>query len=186
MRLPAHPPSLHQVTNREKESELVTLLRLLHRSTPLWYPEPHPHRKLVPGRKLEVDVVLPHRPTWDGHLYLARPLVIEVEGGMFAFRNQQGVLQAQGAHGSVGGALRDLEKYNLLATLGYALVRVLPKQVTNGEALTLIDAMLLTLSQEAERMIGQGYHPDREEWRLIFEEPHPPVATPRRRGRVTT
>lgn len=46
-------------------------------------------------------------------------VAIEIEGGIYSGR----------AHGSVTGILRDMEKYNLAAMLGWRVIRIEPKRV---------------------------------------------------------
>lgn len=59
-------------------------------------------------------------------------VLLEVEGGFFV----------GGRHSRGAGALKDMEKYNAAALLGYRLLRVTPRQIDNGEALTLVDSIL--------------------------------------------
>lgn len=84
-------------------------------------PVPVPEYKFHPTRKWRFDYAWPH-------LLLA----LEVEGGAFvAGRHTRGV-----------GFVKDLEKYSEAAILGWRIVRVTPKQVKNGEALTLVERAL--------------------------------------------
>jgi hypothetical protein len=59
-------------------------------------------------------------------------LALEVEGGIFI----------RGAHGSVGGILRDMEKYNAAAILGWRVLRVLPGEVTLLKTIEMIKCAL--------------------------------------------
>lgn len=59
-------------------------------------------------------------------------LAMEVEGGAFV----------GGRHTRGAGFVKDLEKYTEAAILGYRIIRVTPKQVKNGEALTLVQRAL--------------------------------------------
>lgn len=59
-------------------------------------------------------------------------LALEVEGGAFI----------GGRHSRGAGFVKDLEKYNTLTTMGWRLLRVIPKQIANGEALTLAEHVL--------------------------------------------
>ncbi len=63
---------------------------------------------------------------------MAVRVAVEVEGGAFI----------QGRHSRGAGFLKDMEKYNTLACLGYRLIRVTPRQMANGEALTWCDKAL--------------------------------------------
>jgi very-short-patch-repair endonuclease len=56
-------------------------------------------------------------------------LALEVEGGVFI----------QGRHSRGAGMVKDMEKYNAAAAAGWRILRVTPKQVTNGEALTVVE-----------------------------------------------
>jgi hypothetical protein len=51
-----------------------------------------------------------------------RKIAIEIEGGIFT----------QGAHGSIEGALRDIEKYNAATLLGWRILRYLPDHATRA------------------------------------------------------
>lgn len=59
-------------------------------------------------------------------------VAVEVEGGAFV----------AGRHTRGAGFVKDMEKYNTLACLGYRLIRVTPRQIANGEALTWCDRIL--------------------------------------------
>lgn len=66
--------------------------------------------------------------------FVPQRLAVEVEGGY----------AIAGRHTSVKGFLADLEKYAVLACLGWRLLRVTPRQVASGEALTWIERALGT------------------------------------------
>lgn len=55
-------------------------------------------------------------------------VALEVEGGVFI----------RGAHGSISGIKRDLEKYNLAASLGWRIFRVLPQDVCMQKTIELL------------------------------------------------
>lgn len=59
-------------------------------------------------------------------------LAIEVEGGAFI----------GGRHTSGSGFLKDMEKYNAAVLLGWRVLRVTPRMVASGEALTLVERAL--------------------------------------------
>jgi hypothetical protein len=61
-----------------------------------------------------------------------RKLALEVEGGVFI----------RGRHSRGAGMVKDMEKYNALAAMGWLLLRVTPKQMRNGEALSLAERTL--------------------------------------------
>lgn len=56
-------------------------------------------------------------------------VAIEVEGGVFT----------KGAHGSITGILRDIEKYNLAAKDGWTILRTLPGKIFDFEFIRLIE-----------------------------------------------
>lgn len=84
--------------------------------------------------KIEVEpeymFALPRKWRADYRIRDTRVLV-EFEGGLFA-KGKQG-------HSSVTGILRDIEKYNTAALLGWLVIRVTPKHVVSGEALKWIE-----------------------------------------------
>ena len=90
------------------------------------------------GRRWRFDLAWPDRR-----------LAVEIEGGLFGRGGKGsnapcpacGQVPA-GAHRSVDGVLRDMEKYNHAALLGWRVLRVLPGQVESGEALALIERAL--------------------------------------------
>lgn len=59
-------------------------------------------------------------------------MALEVEGGVFI----------QGRHSRGVGMVKDMEKYNAAAALGWRIVRVTPKQMRSGEALTAVESAL--------------------------------------------
>lgn len=61
---------------------------------------------------------------WSPPLMVA----VECEGGVFT----------KGAHGSISGILRDLEKYNLAAAHGWIVLRQIPDKLCSAEMLDLI------------------------------------------------
>lgn len=56
-----------------------------------------------------------------------RKILIEYEGGLFKAEKS--------GHSSVAGIIRDIEKYNLAALLGYVVIRITPMHVKSGQAL---------------------------------------------------
>lgn len=77
-------------------------------------PEPMAEYRFHDKRKWRVD--------W---CFVAEKVALEVEGGAWV----------GGRHTRGAGFLKDCEKYNTLACLGYRLIRVTPQQIENGEAL---------------------------------------------------
>lgn len=78
-------------------------------------PDPVEEFKFHPVRKWRIDLCWPEQK-----------LALEIEGGTF---------QNRGAHrGSIGGYLKDIEKYNALSILGYSLLRFTPQQMESCES----------------------------------------------------
>ena len=65
--------------------------------------------------------------------WVGEQLALEVEGGYAMIR---------GRHTSAKGFLADQQKYNALACLGWRLLRVTPRDVASGAALTWIQLAL--------------------------------------------
>jgi very-short-patch-repair endonuclease len=71
-------------------------------------------------------------------------LILEVDGGVFGkgkpcplCKRRQG-----GAHSSIKDILRDMERANAAAMLGWRFLRVTPDQMNDGTALTLVERAL--------------------------------------------
>lgn len=60
--------------------------------------------------------------------FVPQKLLVEVEGGLFV----------KGAHSNPLGIIRDMEKSNLAALGGWALLRYSPAQIKSGEAIAQI------------------------------------------------
>lgn len=86
-------------------------------------PEPIPEFKFHPTRKWLIDYAWPNESS-DG----VQGVALEIEGG--AFRGP--------GHRSVGVFLRNIEKYNEAAILGWILIRVTTDQVKSGECFGLV------------------------------------------------
>lgn len=71
--------------------------------------------------------------------FIEARVALEVEGGY----------ASRGRHTRLTGFLGDMEKYNSLACHGYRLLRVTPRQVANGEALTWVTRILAGLPTTA-------------------------------------
>lgn len=84
-------------------------------------PVPEFHFAKGEGRRWRVDWV-----------FLEPRIALEVEGGY----------SLNGRHTRPAGFLRDLEKYNTLACYGFRLLRVTPRQIANGSALTWVQRIL--------------------------------------------
>ena len=100
------------------------------RASPAWVLE-YKFAPLVPsadGKKL-INV-----RRWAFDLACPTKLIsVEVEGGLFV---------AGGRHGGARSVVRDLEKRNAAATLGWRTIHVTPSMVKSGEALRLVKALL--------------------------------------------
>lgn len=84
-------------------------------------PEPVMEHQFCPTRKFRFDFAWPEQK-----------LALEVEGGVFI----------RGAHGSISGIMRDMEKYNLAALYGWRVLRVVPEKLCMADTATLIGLCL--------------------------------------------
>lgn len=82
-----------------------------------------------PTRRWRFDFAWPHAK-----------VAVEVEGGVYPSRQPDGSLQA--GHARPAMFTKDVEKYNEAAILGWMLIRVTPKMVKDGTALTVIERAL--------------------------------------------
>ena len=80
-------------------------------------PAPTPEYKFHPTRRWRIDW------SWPDHR-----LALEVEGGVWS----------GGRHTRGAGFLKDAEKYNELARLGWRLIRVTPSQLPTLETIALL------------------------------------------------
>lgn len=78
----------------------------------------HPFSKEL-GRKHRFDLA------WKD-----RMLALEIEGGIWT--------RGGGRHNRGSGYLRDIEKYNLAAQLGWKVLRCTPQDINTGKALVLV------------------------------------------------
>ncbi len=68
-------------------------------------------------------------------------IALEVEGGVYGGKALNG-RRYKGAHSSISGMLRDLEKYNQAAVCGWRVLRVTPdKLFTQGTVDMLVDVL---------------------------------------------
>ena len=84
-------------------------------------PEPVPEYRFHPTRRWRFDWCWPNER-----------LALEVQGGLFV----------QGRHSRGAALLKEHEKLNAAAALGFRVLFVTPKQIANGEALTVVEAAL--------------------------------------------
>jgi very-short-patch-repair endonuclease len=74
-----------------------------------------------PARKYRLDLAFP-----------TLKVGVEIDGGIFS----------RGAHGSISGILRDIDKHNLLVMCGWRVLRFTPTQVRQGEAIEMLKELL--------------------------------------------
>jgi len=63
---------------------------------------------------------------------LEHKIAIEQEGGIYT----------RGAHGSVSGILRDIEKYNLATVCGWRILRVQPENLLSNHTFDMIQKLI--------------------------------------------
>lgn len=84
-------------------------------------PAPVPEYRFHPARRWRFDFC------WPTHR-----LALEVQGAIFT----------QGRHTRGAALLKEFEKLNAAATLGYRVLFCTPTQIANGEAVQLVEAAL--------------------------------------------
>lgn len=101
----------------------------------LGLPAPEPEyqfaRHLTPAQLAAVGQVKPRKWALDW-AFLPQRVAVEVEGGY----------AIGGRHTSAKGFIGDQEKYNVLACLGWRLLRVTPRDVRSGAAVQWIERLL--------------------------------------------
>lgn len=70
--------------------------------------------------------------------FVAQKLAVEIDGGVWT----------QGRHTRGTGYVKDCEKFAHAAILGWRVMRVVPQQVKNGQAIRWIEAALTGRAQE--------------------------------------
>lgn len=101
------------------------------------YPIPvEEHKGWHPTRKWRFDIAWPDLK-----------IAIEKEGGIYGKGDECPMCgkKGGGAHSSVTGMLRDIEKYNEAGLLGWMVLRVTPEDVKNGLIYNLIDRAMLNV-----------------------------------------
>lgn len=79
---------------------------------------------------MPIDDSLPERSTFEAVVVQRiKKIALEVEGAVWS----------QGRHTRGSGFVKDMEKYNEAALLGWIVYRVSTNQVTSGEALKLVE-----------------------------------------------
>lgn len=88
-------------------------------------PEPMLEFKFHPERKWRFDFafIIPSDNTF---------VALECEGGIYT----------RGAHGSISGIKRDMEKYNAAAARGWRILRVTPDDLCTQDTVTLLHQAL--------------------------------------------
>lgn len=98
---------------------MAVSLPLLCRS--LGLPEPVSEHRFAPPRRWRFDYA------WE-----RQKLALEVQGGLFT----------RGRHTQGSWLLKEHEKLNRAAALGWRVIYCTPKQIANGEAIQVIEAAL--------------------------------------------
>jgi len=80
------------------------------------------------------------------YVILSHKIAIEVEGGVWS----------NGRHTRGSGFVKDMEKYNEAARLGYRLIRVQPQELLTGYTISLIEdiASFVTLKSNTDIVIN--------------------------------
>lgn len=117
--MPVHIEKLS--TSKDAPAEFARQCILLH------FPTPVREYHFAKPRMWRFDVAFPDYK-----------IAVEVEGGMFLPTKGKHA----GRHTSPTGIKRDLEKYGEAAVLGWTVLRVLPEQVNNGDAVVLLERLL--------------------------------------------
>lgn len=86
-------------------------------------PKPEAEFRFHPTRRWRFDFAWPNEK-----------LAVEVQGGAF--------MVGGGRHTRGGGFRKDAEKFSEAAILGWRVIHVLPEQMANGAALTLVSRAL--------------------------------------------
>lgn len=95
-------------------------------------PEPEREYRFHKDRKWRFDYAFPR---WK--------VALEVEGGVFGFTDPKtGKRRMGGAHSSITGIKRDIEKYSYAAAMGWLVVRCMPTTLATGETLAFVKGAL--------------------------------------------
>ena len=84
--------------------------------------------RFAPPRRWRADFYLGHYMGSNSCLECGKPILVEIDGGGYV----------AGRHSRGAGMEKDAEKQSAAAILGYRVVRVTPKQVEDGRALSWI------------------------------------------------
>lgn len=91
----------------------------------------------VPGRRFAADFA-----------FLAERLLVEVQGGIAAFVRDDGE-ERRGAHGSVSGVIKDLERGNLATLHGWRVLRFMPQAMREDDIAETVDVIERALKWRA-------------------------------------
>ena len=103
-------------------------------------PRPEREYRFAEPRRFAFDLA------WPEPYYVA----LEIEGGVFGKGKPCPLCNARpvAGHRSIDRFLRDMEKYNLAASMGWCIIRVLPEQLESGEAVALVENALASRGWE--------------------------------------
>jgi very-short-patch-repair endonuclease len=99
----------------QAEEELARHIRAVN------LPEPVREYRFAPQRRWRADFAYPEQK-----------ILIECEGGLWV----------NGRHNRPAGFIKDAEKYNEAACLGYRVIRVTPDMIRSGEAVRYIERVM--------------------------------------------
>lgn len=122
LRLKDLPPEMRDAARALRRKEAAEeRIRLVRHFTAAGLPTPTPEHQFAPPRLWRLDLA------WPAHR-----LALEVEGGVWT----------EGRHTRGSGFLRDMEKYNRLAVLGWRILRCTPEELYEPATLELVRAAL--------------------------------------------
>jgi len=79
---------------------------------------------------------------WRADFFIAPRLILEIEGGSWLRSGGTWSVNSGGRHTRGQGFENDIIKYNEALMLGLLVLRVTPRQITNGKALAWVQRML--------------------------------------------
>ena len=96
----------------------------------------------------------------------SRKIALEIEGGIYGHGKKCRVCgrKAPGAHSSVIGIMRDIEKYNNAQVLGWKVIRVMPSELMTIKAIALIKSVFNEPLREPSDIINLPIS-----WENLFE-----------------
>lgn len=102
-------------------------------------PEPVAEWRIVPHRRYAFDFAWP-----EGLGPQRIKTALEIEGGIFGRGKKCPVCGRRGVagHTSIQRLLGDMRKYNLAASLGWAVIRCVPKDVESGKVVSWLERLL--------------------------------------------